>query len=58
MPEGFEIVVTMENGCGTVKLYTDSDEVIDGDDLDNSDMEKQIIELVKLAKEEPSEFDI
>jgi hypothetical protein len=57
LPDGYEMVVNMENGCGTVKLYTGGDDVIEGDVIGVAELETQIVELVKLANEEPSMFD-
>ena len=58
LPPGYEMTINLENGCGTVTLYTDGDDVIDGDYLCDETLETRIIELVKVAKEEPSMFDI
>ena len=47
----------MENGAGEAVLYLPDEGYIDGTNLADAGIEKQIIELVKLAKEEPSEYD-
>lgn len=58
LPPGSEMTINLESGCASVTLYTDGDATIDGDDLCDETIETQIIELVKVAKEEPSKFDI
>lgn len=58
IPDGCEIEINLENGAGGVVLYMDDYETkIEGHLLDDSSMETQIVELVKFAKGEPSDYD-
>lgn len=56
LPEGFEMGIHLENGYGGVKLEMDDGGEVEGDELADSSLETQIVELVKLAKGEPSEY--
>ena len=56
LPEGFEMEIHLENGYGGVKLEMDDGGEVEGDELADSNLETQIIELVKLAKGEPSDY--
>lgn len=57
LPEGYELKIAMENGAGEAVLYLPEEGYIDGTNLADADIEKQVVELVKLAKGEPSEYD-
>lgn len=57
LPEGYELKIAMENGAGEAVLYLPNEGYIDGTNLADAGIEKQIVELVKLAKGEPSEYD-
>jgi hypothetical protein len=62
LPEGYQIHIHMENGYGEATLYFPTQEPpydgsLDGSTLADANIEKQVVELVKLAKGEPSEYD-
>lgn len=58
LPAGFEIIIRMENGAGACDLFPPNQEIfMQGDLLQDADLEEQIIELVKMAKGEPSKYD-
>jgi len=62
LPENYQIHIHMENGYGEAILYFPTQEPpydgsLDGSTLADANIEKQIVELVKLAKGEPSEYD-
>lgn len=61
LPENYQIHIHMEKGYGEAILYFPTQEPpydgsLDGSTLADANIEKQIVELVKLAKGEPSEY--
>ena len=49
LPDGYQIIIELENGYGGVKmLLPDTDEEIDGH-LDDSSLEEQVTELLAFA---------